>query len=69
MSIQLNLSQDEVDYINTVLHSSVALNVYTNTQWRIDAVELVEKIQEQAKRQWVHVGNKPSPAWTKEESQ
>ncbi len=60
MSIQLNLSQDEVDYINTVL-------LYTNMQWRIDAVELVEKIQEQAKRQWVHVGNKPSPAWTKEE--
>lgn len=62
MSIQLNLSQDEVDYINTVL-------LYTNMQWRIDAVELVEKIQEQAKQQWVHVGNKPSPAWTKEDSQ
>jgi len=65
MSIQLNLSQDEVDYINTVL-----LNTKVNPKfYYVVTEELIEKIQYQAKPQWVHVGNKPSPQWTKEDSQ
>jgi len=65
MSIQLNLSQDEVDFINTVL-----LNTRVNMKfYHVDTEVLIEKIVQQAKRQWVHVGNKPSPAWTKEDSQ
>ena len=66
MSIQLNLSQDEVDYINTVLLNT---SMQVGTLEHINAKGLVTKIRQQAAPQWVHVGNKPSPQWTKEDSQ
>lgn len=45
--IQIKLTQDELDYINTVL-------LYTNMQdVRANAKELVAKICQQAEPQWV----------------
>ena len=45
MSIQLNLSQDEVDYINTILFNST---MQIGTLEHINAKELAKKISMQA---------------------
>jgi hypothetical protein len=81
LSIQLNLSQDEVDYIITAITKRLTYRVQEIVNGNIDidtldphhptvnTAEIITEIQYQAKPQWVHVGNKPSPQWTKEDSQ